>query len=615
MVAIVRLRAGLQKLRIRIRFYNRLMLYNTLIFLAVAYLFAFIASRYALQLDTVKHLQQSRDALSAVYNYYETKQSNFMNLVFSIYESPNNYNTLSEMLESLSDDKYDNDPFVKQRVVQMMEDVAVRDSDLAAILIYKKQTGANYLYTRKNRLLERVGADYPFFKQLKDKPPGRSSFGTRTLTSGNLSQQVYGISGTLGTDNIRQQAGQFLFAYRTEVLERIYQDYAGKAHGQIVIVSGEGEIIFDSGQISGSGGAGRMRTFPQMEILHSGAESVKIDGKPYYVQTIMNENRKYIAANLIPKHEIDQKSSGTRILIYGLFTIMAFVCAVLYSVAGTFVSRRVNELIKGMKRVSSHNLSYRIPLSGRNDEFEEIAARFNLMCNELQMTINREYVSEIKKKNAELQALQAGINPHFLYNTLEAIRIKAADDGNLNVSEMIVMLANVYRSIVRDRTFIEIRKELNMCGMYLNIFSMRYSSNLDYSIRVDPNVMEYGIPKNLLQPMIENYFVHGIRLDQENNRFVIRGYLDDGDVCFIFEDNGRGIHRDRLGEVANSLNEDDPVKDIHYGLSNVNERIRLVYGESYGLRLESEEGSQTRVTVRIKAMTCEELEKNLNVAR
>ncbi|MBP1990534.1 sensor histidine kinase [Paenibacillus eucommiae] len=593
----------------RLRFYNRLMLYNTLIFLLVAYLLAFLASRYASELDTVKQLQQSRDALSAVFSFYNRKHDNFSNLVYTLYDSAETHNALSMMLESTSDDKYENDPFTKQKIVKVMQDIAVQDRDISLILIYKTLTDIQYVYNSNNKFIDRVGEDFPFFNQLKQKTAGRYIFGTQNIESGSLSQKVYGISGTLGTKEINRNAGQLLVTYNTQALEAILQEYNGKTQGRFVIVTNNGEIILDS-----NSQYGRV-TFPLLKLLQSGVHSASINDKPYYIQTIANENRNYIAANLVPKAEIDQKNASIRFLIYGVFTAMAFVCAILYSIAGTFVSRRVNAVILGMKRVSSNNLSYRIPIYVGNDEFTEIVARFNSMCDELQATINREYINEIRKKNAELNALQAGINPHFLYNTLEAIRIKAIDDGNNDVAEMIMLLAHLYRSIVRDHTFITIRKEINMCGMYLSILSLRYASNLEYEINIEPQMMEYGIPKNLLQPIIENYFVHGIRDNNESNRFIIRGFLQDGDICFIFEDNGLGMNKSRLEHIQNLLKAVDSKTESSYGLSNVHERIYLVYGNPYGLWLESEENCETRVIVRIKAMTCEELDRNLSTIK
>jgi two-component system sensor histidine kinase YesM len=147
----------------------------------------------------------------------------------------------------------------------------------------------------------------------------------------------------------------------------------------------------------------------------------------------------------------------------------------------------------------------------------------------------------------------------------------------------------------------------------LNLFSIRYASRLDFDIDVDAEVLAYGIPKNLLQPIIENYFVHGIHLDRDDNAFSIRGYARDGDIVFEFEDNGRGMTEARLQEIRRRLEEDDAKGTESYGLTNVNERIRLVYGQGYGLRFESGERGRTKVEARIRALTCEQLEGNLRV--
>ena len=298
--------------------------------------------------------------------------------------------------------------------------------------------------------------------------------------------------------------------------------------------------------------------------------------------------------------------------LFVIFSAMVVISAILYFLSGSLFSRRVEELTKGMQRIGSHNLNYRIPQRGRKDEFEDIAIRFNEMCDELQDTINREYISEIKKKNAKLSALQAGVNPHFLYNTLEAIRIKAIDDGNKDVGEMIVLLANVFRSIVRDKTFTPIYKEINTCSMYLDIFSLRYASSLEYEMDIQPGILEYSIPQNLLQPIIENYFIHGIRNDSDKNRFLVKGWMEKKDILFSFWDNGRGVNKSRLKEIQKKFTQKE-IDMESYGLANVHERIRLVYNKPYGLWINSDENLYTNVTVRIKALNCEELKSSIKL--
>ena len=123
--------------------------------------------------------------------------------------------------------------------------------------------------------------------------------------------------------------------------------------------------------------------------------------------------------------------------------------------------------------------------------------------------------------------------------------------------------------------------------------------------------MKYGIPKNLLHPIIENYFVHGIKNESGDNHFVIRGYLANGDIYFVFEDNGRGISQKQLDYIKSSIETPKLDTESGYGLLNVQKRIRLIYGVQYGITMESEEKSMTRITVRIRAMTCDELDASL----
>lgn len=589
------------------RYYNRLMLYNTLIFMVVAYIFAFIASDYAIRMERIKRLQQNRDALGAICSYYDRKHDEFLDLIFPLYEQFDNYEIISGLLESKTDRQYQEDAFAKQEIVNMLQRISIRDKDIFEILIYKNLTGERYVYNSNYRTFNRVGSNYLFFNELEKKRTGRTIYGTEVIDSDSTTTRLYGIGGTLGTKNIRREAGSFAIVYETRGIERILQGYGKKIKGRFMILGVEGQIIFDSHMEY------EKKEFPNIELILAGNDSMSIDGKPHYVQTIKMLNRNYICANIVSKEEIDDEKTTLPFFIFLLFSVMVLVIWSLYLVSGSLVSRRVDELTKGMKLIGTNNLSYRIPLLGRNDEFEEISMRFNEMCDELQETINREYLSEISKKNAELSALQAGINPHFLYNTLEAIRIKAVDDGNCDVAEMIVLLASLFRNVVKGDTFIPIHKEINTCNMYLSIFSMRYATNLDFEVHIDPDILEYGIPKNLLQPIIENYFIHGIRNDWEQNRFVITGWRDGQDILFTFEDNGRGIDSDKLVEIQNNLRINDLNKKSSYGLTNVNQRIQLVYGKNYGLWIDIDQNNNTCVDVKIKALTCEELKEQIRL--
>lgn len=586
-----------------IRLYSRLMIFYTLIFLFVTYGFAFVATRYYTRYTTVKQLEESRNALNAVCNYYEQKQTELSDIILPLYQTDKNNFYIDSMLSSPTDEEY-YDPLSRMKIFEVLQDIAQRDGDIEEILLYKDINGSRFAYQRKNRTFQIVGQDYPFFDTMAEWNSGRIVTGTRKAGSNTSvkNRNVYGLGGILGLDNDTNVKGKFLIAFNTEAIHSVFQSYSGN-YGRFVLASLNGEVVFDSA------GDYNREKLQYIDVLLSGENHGLIDGQRYYIQTIEGQKANYIGANIVPEEALGD--SNIPVLIFGAVTLMAIICIALYMVGGHFISRRIKEIVLAMKRVGANNLSYRIPISKQSDEFGEIAVKFNEMCDELQTTIDLEYISEIKKKNAQLQSLQAGINPHFLYNTLEVIRVRAVDTENDDVAKMIVDLANLYRAMVKNCTFIPIRNEMNICDIYIDIFSYHYKNSLDYEINIDPQIMKYGIPKNLLHPIIENYFVHGIKSEGGDNHFIIHGYMADEDIYIVFEDNGRGISEKQLDEIRSSIEAPMLEMESGYGLLNVQKRIRLIYGAQYGITMESEENSMTRITVRIKAMTCDELDASL----
>lgn len=586
-----------------LRLYSRLMICYISIFLIVSYAFAFMATRYYIQYTAVKQLEESRNALSAVCNYYEQKQTELSDIILPLYQTDKNKFYINSMLSSPTDDEY-YDPLNRMRLFDVLQDIAERDGDIEEILLYKNINGSKFVYQKKNKTFQIADQNYPFFDSMIECESGRLITGTRNPGSNTTvkNQNVYGLGGILGLERDSGSKGKFLITFNTDAINSVYQSYSGN-HGRFILATLNGDVVFDSvGDYNGE-------KLPYIDMLLSGENRASIDGQQYYIQTIEGQKASYIGANIVPNEILGD--SNIPVLIFGAATLMAAVCIALYMMGGHFISRKMKEIVLAMKRVGANNLSYRIPLSKQSDEFGEIADKFNEMCDELQKTIDLEYISEIKKKNAQLESLQAGINPHFLYNTLEVIRIRAVDSGNDDVAQMIVDLANLYRAMVKNCTFIPIRNEINICDIYNDIFSYHYAKSLNYEVNIDPQIMRYGIPKNLLHPIIENYFIHGIRKEGEENHFAIYGYLENGDIYFVFTDNGRGMNQKQLQEIKSNIEATKPDTEAGYGLSSVQKRIKLIYGAQYGILLESEENSMTRITVRIRAMTCDELEASL----
>jgi len=287
--------------------------------------------------------------------------------------------------------------------------------------------------------------------------------------------------------------------------------------------------------------------------------------------------------------------------------IIASTITLTYFIMRTF-KRRVNSVVDSMKKVHRSNFSIRIPVKNEQDEISEIASGFNTMCEEINEYINKVYVSEIKQKNAQMKLLQAQINPHFLYNTLEVIRMRAVTRGVNEVGEMIYLLSALLRSSIKEKTIVSIREEIKYSKMYLELFKIRYNDRLAVDFNICEDVLELGILKLSLQPLIENYIVHGMNTGRKDNKLTIRIFRHK-DIIFVYSiDNGSGIEKGKLESIKKSLEKWGDSGSLSLGLVNVNERIKILYGQQYGVDIYSEENRGTVVMLKLPAKTKEELD-------
>lgn len=213
-----------------------------------------------------------------------------------------------------------------------------------------------------------------------------------------------------------------------------------------------------------------------------------------------------------------------------------------------------------------------------------------------------------QKRKSELKALQAQINPHFLYNTLDSIIWMSEAGQSDEVVEMTSALAKLLRqSISNDHEQVELGQEMEYVKNYLTIQKMRYQDKLEYTIEVDPQVRHVMIVKLVLQPIVENAIYHGIKYKGSKGTLRIRAFAESEDVCIVIEDNGIGMDDTALNIIF------DETQKIHkqngVGVPNVQKRLKLYYGDKYGITYESKVGIGTRATIRIPQRGDRENEK------
>jgi two-component system, sensor histidine kinase YesM len=239
------------------------------------------------------------------------------------------------------------------------------------------------------------------------------------------------------------------------------------------------------------------------------------------------------------------------------------------------------------------------------DEITELGMSFNIMIGKIRELLDAKVREQENLKKAELRALQAQINPHFLYNTLDTIIWMAESQKTGEVVQIVSALSNFFRiSLSKGKDWIAIREEIERTRSYLTIQKMRYRDIMDYQIEVDDAVANFTILKLILQPLVENALYHGLKNQRRRGTITVRAKQRDEDkVLLQVEDDGVGILPEKLARIATMMsdNSDEIRFERGFGLDNVNKRIKLYYGKPYGLSINSVYQSGTCVTLVIPA--------------
>lgn len=284
--------------------------------------------------------------------------------------------------------------------------------------------------------------------------------------------------------------------------------------------------------------------------------------------------------------------------------ICIFVAVLAYFITSGMVSSRIERLTHFMQEVQEGSMDMQMESDDR-DEIGMLYRGFGSMMKRIRTLINEVYLSKITQKEAELKALQAQINPHFLYNTLSLINWKALAAGEEDISRMTLALSTFYRTALnRGRNVLQVETELSNTRAYLEIQSMLHDGDFDYEIEAQTEILQCESLNLILQPLVENAIHHGIEEKTDGRgKITVRGWKEDNCVWFMVEDNGVGMEQ----EVADKIL---TMESKGYGVRNVNERIRLCYGEKYAMKVESVVGKGTKMTIHFPARRLTDIQKS-----
>ena len=306
----------------------------------------------------------------------------------------------------------------------------------------------------------------------------------------------------------------------------------------------------------------------------------------------------YEAAELNAVQQVVTRQAGVEIALIILAAALAIVFLLRYSIRlSRSITAPLEELCRRAERVDAGDLTVQEPVPSEIREIRTLSEGMEQMIGRLDDQMGEIRRRQESLRRTELALLQAQINPHFLYNTMDTIIWLIEADKQQEAVEMVANLSSFFRhSLSKGEDVITLAEEERHVRSYLQIQHARYQDIMEYILDIDPGLHDAMLPKLTLQPLVENALYHGIKLKRAKGTIRITATLADGCVLLRVEDNGVGITPQRLAQLRDAMERQERVG---FGLSAVNQRLMLQFGPEYGLRIDSEEGVGTTVTARI----------------
>jgi two-component system, sensor histidine kinase YesM len=572
----------------------------------------FLYYNYAIK-DTLENTYSSSEDIIYQANTYLTDKLG--SVIRRVYAMCSNSSFTLTMSNYLNDPKSENYAIILGKVANSLTEMAQGDRYIHSIYMYTKYSEFDNFSRFKNHNFRFTDSD--FYKAFQDDPHKSIEWFPA------MKDQIF-----TGGDMVIPVAFRFLVVGSVEhvyivvnlqqstIIKYLKENYTSV--DKLFIVDQQGHNIVNFGQDEAT-----LVDYFSDELLNNKkavCNVVEYKEDEYLCTFTKLKTNDWKLFSIKSKTDLLSNLASLRkfiILILILGVIISVIITILLAIS---ITTPINHLVRIMRFADKQDFHVKFHYPYRN-EVGDLADGFNYMIGEIDHLISelnisiealkeeKEIVKNVQKQKrlAELKALQAQINPHFLYNTLNAITWQAADQGASEISILSNSLGKFFRlSLSNGNEVITLRDEIEHVRSYLNIQRIRYRTKLNYQIEVDEDLL--GIPtiKLILQPLVENAIYHGIKQKDAEGLIRITSSKNIGEngiliVKLCVEDNGYGIEEDKLNSINAGLMEGKSQQKEGYGIYNVNERIKLYYGEEFGLMFESKFGEWTRATIIIPA--------------
>jgi two-component system sensor histidine kinase YesM len=411
-----------------------------------------------------------------------------------------------------------------------------------------------------------------------------------------------------------KQNGFLVIGLNESVIGNMCKNNIQNGKEGIIIADAAGNIISHVGTNFYGEDYRKKKYFLQAQNNKEGSIVDSINGKDFLISySTVGEDWKaiYAVPMDIIKNEINSVKTYTIFIVF-ISLLFSFPLILLTS---SLLTSPIKKLLKSMKHFQLGNFDEKVQFL-YNDEIGQLGKGYNNMVISIKELIDKAYVLQIKEREAELNALQAQINPHFLYNTLDTIFWKAESNKDQEVSEMVYSLSKLFRlSLNRGSGTTLVSREKELIEHYLLLQKIRFKNNLSYDINIEPGILNHTIPKLILQPFVENSILHGIEGKENGGTVCISGKLETTLLKFTIEDDGIGMTEEKLQNLLypdNGKAQEVSESSGGYAIRNVMERLELNYGDKFSLDIASTPGKGTKVEFLIPATLCSKDEEDKN---
>ena len=443
-------------------------------------------------------------------------------------------------------------PYISVSIYENIDDLYVRNDFVTGVAIVLQDSTEVYVSTRDNRSGYKVSADA--FK------PDANSFAVPV--SDPVSDQALGV---------------IYVSVSSDVFYKAIDNTRGNIPIAVSITSPFETEMFHQGEKSDR------EEWLQDETAHG-----------YQVQVA------------VPRGYVLSGSISSSVFILALSLLFIVILYVTLKKTFSKYQTQVVDLVETIHDIAQGEQGKRIDLTKKDQELLLIAETTNDMLDRLERNIHDIYQLELSQKDAHMRALQAQINPHFMYNTLEFLRMYAVMENQNELADIIYEFSSLLRNNISDERETTLKQEVEFCRKYSYLCMVRYPKSIAYGFKIDPGLEEMRIPKFTLQPLVENYFAHGVDHRRTDNVISIKALKKEGYVEILVTDNGRGMPAEKLAEIQDKLAQRTFEHTVDYsgkrqsiGIVNVHERFVLYFGDRYDISVESVEkkGVRYRITI------------------